>query len=482
MKFDFKGIRFNTWMYFFTFSLTILALLGFLLLSMIKPYYRDSQLKTIDAISHTIETRLIDSKADEKAVEEMSRLVIDSNACMLIYNEQGRQIYQKNSIGEICQFQDKLNILSSEIVLNREPDRIIEILKKQDLDLETVSEATGDAMMLYGKKISTSLANYYMLINVPLEPIESIISFIFRSYLILTLFVLAISFFVSLILSLRITKPIVKMKQEANRLAKGNYDVSFKTDSYSEINDLAATLDDATCKLSKIDELRKDLVANVSHDIKTPLTVIKSYAEMIEDISGDNPKKRNEHLHVIIKETEYLNKLVMDMQEYSKMQAGVIELNKENFDLAENIDEVTDLLSKLIEERDISLIRNYDSVIVYGDSMKIAQVIYNFVSNAIKHSGTGTVIEINVTVNEEKVRLEVKDNGEGIPEEALPYIWDRYYKIDKNFARSETSTGLGLAIAKAILEAHGYKYGVMSKLNEGSIFYFEIEREIEIGE
>ena len=228
MKFDFKGIRFNTWMYFFTFSLTILALLGFLLLSMIKPYYRDSQLKTIDAISHTIETRLIDSKADEKAVEEMSRLVIDSNACMLIYNEQGRQIYQKNSIGEICQFQDKLNILSSEIVINREPDRIIEILKKQDLDLETVSEATGDAMMLYGKKISTSLANYYMLINVPLEPIESIISFIFRSYLILTLFVLAISFFVSLILSLRITKPIVKMKQEANRLAKGNYDVSFK--------------------------------------------------------------------------------------------------------------------------------------------------------------------------------------------------------------------------------------------------------------
>ncbi|MGN1405647.1 MAG: sensor histidine kinase [Erysipelotrichaceae bacterium] len=469
-------------MYFFTFSLTILALLGFLLLSMIKPYYRDSQLKTIDAISHTIETRLIDSKADEKAVEEMSRLVIDSNACMLIYNEQGRLIYQKNSIGEICQFQDKLNILSDEIVISKQPDKIIQILKNQDLDLETVSEATGNAMMLYGKKISVNLANYYMLINVPLEPIESIISFIFRSYLILTLFVLAISFFVSLILSLRFTRPIIKMKEEANSLANGNYNVSFKTDSYTEINDLAATLDDATDKLSKIDELRKDLVANVSHDIKTPLTVIKSYAEMIEDISGDNPKKRNEHLHVIIKETEYLNKLVMDMQEYSKMQAGVIELNKENFDLSENIDEVIDLLSKLIEEREIKLIRNYESVIVYGDSMKISQVIYNFVSNAIKHSDKGTIIEINVFTDEEKVRLEVKDNGEGIPEEALPYIWDRYYKIDKNFARSETSTGLGLAIAKAILEAHGYKYGVNSKLDEGSLFYFEIKREIEIGE
>ena len=157
------------------------------------------------------------------------------------------------------------------------------------------------------------------------------------------------------------------------------------------------------------------------------------------------------------------------------MQAGVIELNKENFDLAENIDEVTDLLSKLIEERNISLIRNYDSVIVYGDSMKIAQVIYNFVSNAIKHPGTGTVIEINVTVNEEKVRLEVKDNGEGIPEEALPYIWDRYYKVNRseNYKRAVKGTGLGLSIVKGVFECHGFNYGVESEEGKGTTFWFE---------
>lgn len=464
------------------FSLTILSLLGFLLLSLIKPYYRESQLKIIDTISKTVEDDLINKVPEKKDIEEVARLVIDSNACMLIYNQQGKNIYEKNAIGEICQFNEKISVDNNEIIIAKQPTKVLELLKEGDITLETTSEVAGNEMMLYGKKISANLSNYYLVINCPLEPIESIINFIMRSYFLLTLFILIITFFVSFFLSARITKPIIRMKEEANKLANGDYSASFKANSYSEINDLASTLDDATKKLSKIDELRKDLVANVSHDIKTPLTVIKSYAEMIEDISGDNPKKRNEHLEVIIKECEYLNKLVVDMQEYSKMQAGVIELNKENFDLGLLCEEVIELLHTLMDERKIKLIKNLKSVIVYGDYLKISQVVYNFISNAIKHSDIGTVITINILVDEEKVRLEVIDNGEGISEEALPYIWDRYYKIDKNFNRTNTSTGLGLAIAKAILEGHQFAYGVISKLNEGSLFYFEIEREVEIHE
>ena len=464
------------------FSITILSLLGFLLLSLIKPYYRESQIKIIDTITKTVEDDLINRVPEKKDIEEIARLVIDSNACMLIYNQQGKKIYEKNSIGEICQFNEKISINNNELIIDKQPSKVVELLKQGDVALETNSSVTGNEMMLYGKKISANLSNYYLVINCPLEPIESIINFIMRSYVILTLFVLTISVFVSFFLSARIAKPIIKMKQEANKLATGDYNAEFKANSYSEINDLANTLDDATKKLSKIDELRKDLVANVSHDIKTPLTVIKSYAEMIEDISGDNPIKRNEHLEVIIKECEYLNKLVSDMQEYSKMQAGYIELNKENFDLAILCEEVIELLSTLMSEREIILIKNIQSVIVYGDYLKIQQVVYNFTSNAIKHSDIGTTIKINILVDEEKVRFEVIDNGEGISEEALPYIWDRYYKIDKNFNRTNTSTGLGLAIAKAILEAHKYVYGVLSKLGEGSLFYFEIKREVEIHE
>ncbi len=198
---------------------------------------------------------------------------------------------------------------------------------------------------------------------------------------------------------------------------------------------------------------------------------------MIEDISGDDPIKRNEHLDVIIEETDYLTKLINDMQEYSKMQAGYIKLNKTNFDLKKCANGVCELLDGLLKEKNIILKKKLKSVIVYGDEVKISQVIYNYLSNAIKHSSDKGRIYVTIIDNNDSVRFEVKDTGEGISEEAIPYIWDRYYKIDKKFKRNENSTGLGLAIAKAILEAHKAKYGVVSKLNEGSTFYFELSKD-----
>ena len=120
-----------------------------------------------------------------------------------------------------------------------------------------------------------------------------------------------------------------------------------------------------------------------------------------------------------------------------------------------------------------------DDCVVYADEIKISQVIYNYLSNALKYSEDNSKIIIKTIVDEDKVRLEVKDEGSGIPQDALPYIWDRYYKVDKNFNRSVNSTGLGLAIAKAILEAHKAKYGVESIEKQGSTFYFELSKDYE---
>ena len=119
----------------------------------------------------------------------------------------------------------------------------------------------------------------------------------------------------------------------------------------------------------------------------------------------------------------------------------------------------------------------WDDSTVYADEIKLSQVIYNFLSNALKYSDDDTKITIRIRDDEEKVRLEVSDQGNGISEEALPYIWDRYYKVDKNFNRSVNSTGLGLAIAKAILEAHKARYGVESQLGKGSTFWFELSKD-----
>ena len=364
--------------------------------------------------------------------------------------------------------------------IKNEPEKMIELIKNDNPFYETIySQYTGIEMLLYGKQLKTNLANYYLILNTPLEPVESYIDFIMNQYLYLAMIVILISLVLAFFLAKNISKPIIQMKNEANKLAQGDYDAKFETNSFSEINDLASTLDDATEKLSKVNDLRKDLIANVSHDIKTPLTMIKAYAEMIKDISGDDPLKRNEHLDVIIQESEYLDKLVSDMSELSKLQSGVIEINRDNVDMKECVERVVTLLSHAVEEKNVKLIVDCDDCVAYADEIKISQVIYNFLSNALKYSDENAEITVRVKDSENAIRVEVIDNGNGISKEALPYIWDRYYKVDKNFNRSVNSTGLGLAIAKAILEAHKARYGVESELGKGSTFWFELSKDYE---
>ncbi len=478
MKFNFRGIKFSTWLYFLGFSIAMLSLLGFLLVVLIKPYYREDRIKTVDTISDTIEKLLLNKSVSESDIENTARIVVGNNVCTIIYNENNSEVYYSDSLGQLCMLDSSITIGEETFVIRNDPEKFIDKIKEgSPYTLSINSSITGTEMVLYGKQIKTNLANYYLVINTPLEPVESYINFIMNQYLYIAVFVIIIALIVSFFLAQRISNPIVKMKNEANKLAEGDYDVKFEANSFSEINDLANTLDDATNKLSQINDLRKDLLANVSHDIKTPLTMIRAYAEMIKDISGDNPTKRNEHLDVILMETEYLNKLVTDMSELSKLQSGIIELNRDNFDLKDCTNRVIDLLKKIIVEKKIDLVTNLDDCVIYADEIKISQVVYNFLSNAIKHSSDEGKIIINIIKSEDNVRLEVIDFGEGISQEALPYIWDRYYKVDKNFNRNVNSTGLGLAIAKAILEAHKANYGVESKLGEGSKFYFELSND-----
>lgn len=477
MKLNLKGIKFKTWLYFLGFSLVMLTILGVLLIAFIKPYYRENRLATIDTIAETIESDLLTGKVSEDKVEKTNRLVNGNNVCVLILNENGYKVYESDSLGELCMLDEDISIDSKDINIEAEPNKIIDILNNEDLSM-SLSGDNNLEMLLYGRKIKDNLANYYLIINTPLELLESYIDFIVDQYFFIALVIIVLSLVVSFILANKLSSPIVKMQKEANKLASGHYDADFKDiESFSEINALASTLDDATNKLSKVDELRKDLVANVSHDLKTPITLIRSYAEMIKDISGDDPIKRNEHLDVIIDETKYLTKLIDDMKEYSKMQAGYIELHKSNFDLKKCTNSVCKLLDGLLKEKNIKLKKKLTSVIVYADETKISQVIYNYLSNAIKHSYENSKITISIIDSEDNVRFEVKDEGEGIDEKDIPYLWDRYYKIDKSFRRNENSTGLGLAIAKAILEGHKAKYGVDSTLGKGSTFYFELSKD-----
>ena len=279
-------------------------------------------------------------------------------------------------------------------------------------------------------------------------------------------------------ISNKISKPIENISASAKKMANGNYDVNFSTKSnIVEIEELSDALDLAKKEMSKTDELRKDLMANVGHDLRTPLTMIKAYAEMTRDLENQTPAKRKENLNIIIEETDRLNILVGDILDLSKLQSKTYELNIEEFDLNDLIKEIIRRYYILIDNEGYEFVYENDkAIMVKADKKRMEQVIYNLVNNAVNYTGDDKKIYINLTEKKKTVLVEIKDTGKGIDEKDIKYIWDKYYHNEKKHKRNAFGTGLGLSIVKTILETHGYKYGVKSKLGEGTTFYFEISK------
>ena len=433
----------------------------------------------VQHVSDEIQEYVINEKSTPDSLSKATQITVDNNVCVVLYNDQGRIIYDVDSLGAGCAFHVTKAAIEDAPISIYDPNELKSYLNEHngESSFNITNKRTQQEMVIYGRKISANLGNFYLFVNSPLEPVDNIVSFFSQQYVLYTIIIIALASLFSFFISNRLAKPIVNMKKEATKLTNANYDAVFEGGGFTETKELASTLNGATEKLSKIDELRKDLIANVSHDIKTPLTSIKAYAEMIKDISGENAEKRNEHLNVIIQEADYLDHLVSDMSELSKMQSGNYTLHYSNFDLAEKIRDIVYLNEVLIKEGNLNVhIEVPDELTVYADEIKISQVIYNFLSNAIKHTPQGKNIWIKAFLldDEETVRVEIIDEGEGIAKEDLPYIWDRYQKSSKSFSRSLSSTGLGLSIVKAILDTHHAKYGVISEIGEGSTFWFEI--------
>ena len=476
MKLDTHAIRFRFWLAFFLLAVGITVFIGALQTGLIRPYYRNSKVQSVSTVADHIQDDLVSLRADSSGIQQALREAVDNSVCVVMYNDSGALIYNADSLGAGCIFNSSR---SEEIrsLMKEEGMKNVLTPLSPEYSANFSNEATGQEMIVYGRMIREPLGTYYMFLNSPLEPVDSVVTFFTRQYAYYMILAIILASLVAFYVSKTVTGPIVKMNQEAAKLSNADYDTDFDGGAYTETRELASTLNLASDKLGKVDELRKDLIANVSHDIRTPLTDIRAYAEMIRDVSGDNPEKRKKHLGVIIRETEYMNRLVNDMSELSKMQTGNYELNRSNMDLCDAIRDIVDMDDSLIRQAGINLVVDIpDSLIVYADDIKISQVIANYLSNAIKHTPKGKTITIRAWMkdDEETVRVEVIDEGEGIDEEELPHIWDRYQKSSHSFSRSMTSTGLGLAIVKGIADAHGAGYGVVSEKGKGSTFWLEL--------
>lgn len=328
--------------------------------------------------------------------------------------------------------------------------------------------------MVYTKLFSGKNDKDFMLIiTSQITPVDSVVTAIKYQLITVTFVLVVIGVFFAVIASRKISRPITRTTELAHQLAKKNYDVEFDNTGYKEVTELNDTLNYAAGELRKVEKLQKELIANISHDLRTPLTMITGYGEVMRDLPGENTP---ENIQIIIDEANRLTMLVSDLLDISKIQSGATKLEKEVFSVTVLINDLFARYNKLKEQDGFNFIFEYsEDISVEADLSKINQVVYNLINNAINYSGKDKTVIVRQLIKDNKVVIEVEDHGDGIDQEHLENIWERYYKVDKEHKSSLVGTGLGLSIVKNILDLHCARFGVRSIVGKGSVFWFELD-------
>lgn len=486
-KLNIKGLKFRIWIYFVLFAAIILGALWLLQIVFLNSFYTGMKKNELQKLAQSI-------TADYEAsgsTDLLSKQYFDSGITVRVYNQSGVPQLQQNDQTQSqnqdpnqnqnqnqSQTQNQTRMTPQFSDPKPSEDFIGRIKESQDgtVCYTATQPWSGDKMLIYGATLSnTSGESLYLYVSTKIDLSDSPAAVLQTQLIIVMVISLLLSVVISLIIALRLTRPMTKIISSASALAKGNYEVTFEKGGYSEINQLASTLNYATQELSKTDQLRRDLIANVSHDLRTPLTLVKMYAELIRDVSGETAKRRNEHAQIIIDETDRLSTLITDMLDLSKIQSGTAQISQEPFNLYEKTQTILNRFHALSERDGYSFhISSGGDTEVVGDEKKIEQVIYNLISNAVNYTGEDKTISIQIEGAGEHVYFGVSDTGSGISEEELDQIWEKYYKATKANKRAIVGTGLGLSIVKGILELHHADYGVESSVGKGSTFWFEL--------
>ncbi|MDD3428492.1 MAG: HAMP domain-containing sensor histidine kinase [Oscillospiraceae bacterium] len=315
---------------------------------------------------------------------------------------------------------------------------------------------------------------YIIIVSQNLERISQAVDVLKRQLALVSAIVIVIALLAGYWFSGWFSRPLSSLSNAAREIATGNYRVRVDIDQQDEIGILAQDFNFMAEQVCKTDNLQKELMANISHDLRTPLTLIKGYAETIRDLNGENPVKRQEQLNIIVDETDRLSGLVNSVMELSKLSSGAEKPVLVSFDISEMCEEIGYRYQGICESHGYRL--QFETVgerYVNADPNLISRVMYNLLGNALNHIGEDGRLILRLTDTKEgSVRIEVTDHGCGIDTADLPYIFDRYFRSRADSGK--IGTGLGLSIVKAILVGHGCPFGVTSTVGEGSTFWFEI--------
>ena len=489
---NFKSVRFKLFVTMCVVIAVIVLCLVAINSVVLRSFYLYSKIDSLKSVYAKINNYYNSNSTSNSLEEELRRIAFNNNYDIFIRTESNMIVFSTDKdLYSAIDILAAANQSNNEIVLD---DGKIEIKKVND----TVNNISY--ILLSGQLDN----GYELYISIPAVPIDESVEISNQTLILIGIIILLISAFIVSYISKKFTAPIVQLNNITNKMARLDFSQKYRTlDTNDEINELGNNINLMSDKLestikqlrennselekdieekSKIDDMRKQFISDVSHELKTPIALIQGYAEgLIENVNTDD-ESRKFYAEVILDESNKMDALVKQLLELMKLEYGKREFRNEKFNIVELINEVIRKCKVMLDDRKIDIKFEHEpEVQVFADSFYIEQVVTNYFTNAIKHAKEVNgirQIEVKITNNEEtgKVRVSVFNTGDNISENAISKIWGRFYKEDTSRNREDGGTGIGLALVKAIMTNYKNDYGVVNKEN-GVEFYFELDKE-----
>ncbi len=486
-KADLKKLKYNIWTYFILYTAVMILAIWILQVVFMDGYYQRVKQVELEKTGDELSRMMNEDPTDNGHVDKWVSTAIKANeAGVLCYlcSKNGEKIIKETIYSYFLQGDYEIPVSAGTEEI-RASSLFEDGINRLDTSGEAalcyyengVASSNEKSFCVYVTRVSNDLGDFYLFLISPKTALSETISVIQVQLAIVTGVVIIISFVLSWGIATKLSAPIQKMSDTAKRWAEGDGNVVFSGESYDELNELAEALNYAKDGISKTGVLQRDLLANVSHDLKTPLTMIKAYAEMILDISGENKQKREEHTRVIIDEADRLAMLVNDILDLSKLQNADTADNLEQTNLSELIERVAYRFSDFCTREGYKIECSIEpDLFTVCNERQIEQVVYNLIGNSVNYTGKDMTVRVNLHRAENgKLLLEIIDSGKGIEPELVDTIWEKYYRFSETHQRPVKGTGLGLSIVKTILQNHKLRFGVISKKGVGSNFFVEFE-------
>jgi signal transduction histidine kinase len=455
-----KSISIKLWGLMLALVFIALILIWFFQIVFLESFYFSIHEKKLLKEGSNLVEMIEDNKEQYVIEQRLNELLLKYNARIDLYTSKGVVMYSSESAPKVLGVNK--NAFLMEIMQNK---KAISAYKQNSM---------GSLLLVGLPVMRDDLMTAAVIMTIPVASLKETVDTLKEQFVIISLVLISVSSILAYVFSKYFTKPILEINNAARTMAEGNLSIKVPVNTKDELGMLSSTINHLSSQLQKIEQLRKELIANVSHEFKTPLSLIKGYAETIRDVENLSEEKRSKQLNIIIEESDKLNYMINEILDLSQIQSNYYKLDKTDFLISETIKAVVNRLTYHTENKKLSIEVDYkDDLWVYADERRIEQVLYNLLNNAINYSKEKHSIYIRIIEKEDLIGVEIEDQGEGISKEEMPFIWDRFYKSKETSAKHKGS-GLGLAIVKGILDAHKSNFGVESETGKGSKFWFDI--------